>query len=187
MPQCEGVPTEALQTCFMRNRKRFIWENRDFNVDVDPIMQYIDQFVVFGRDKERTCEEFKGRLDDRFVLYNVWCTKQAKWYPTVANGELACEYDSGYPFDHTVNNTTPRPMLFDSREGCCTAWEQACNTTNEYQSQGIQHQVESSSRMSKHVWHNYDMSTADQVQKPIINMRRKRKRENRKRKQESQQ
>lgn len=149
-------------------------------------MQYIDQFVVFGRDKERTCEEFKDQLDERFVLYNIWCSKPAKWYPMIVNnGELACEYDSGYPFDHTVNNTTPRPMLFDSREGCCTAWEQACNTTNEYQSHT--QQVESS-RMSKHVWHKYDMSTADQVQKPIINdKRRKRKMKNRKQKLESQQ
>lgn len=185
MPQCEGVPAEALQTCFMRNRKRFVWENRDFNVEVNPIMQYIDQFVVFGRYK-RTCEEFKDQLDDGFVLYNIWCTKPAKWYPMIVNnGELACEYDSGYPFDHTINNTTPRPMLFDSRESCCAAWEQACNTTNEYQSQGSIRQVESS-RMSKHVWHKYHSWTADQVQKPIINKRRKRKMKNRKQKQESQ-
>ena len=101
----------------------------------------------------------------------------------IVNKELRCEYDSGYPFDHTVNNTTPRPMLFDSRESCCATWGQACNTTNEYQSQGIIEQVES--RMSKHVWHKYDVSTADQVQKPIINKRRKRKMKNRKQKQES--
>ena len=167
----------------MRNRKRFIWENRDFNVDVDPIIQYIDQFVVFGRDKERTCEEFKDQLDERFVLYNIWCTKPAKWYPMIVNKELACEYDSGYPFDHTVNNTTPRPMLFDSRESCCNTWEQACNNTT---SQGSIQQVESS-RMSNHVWHKYHSWTSDQVQKPIINTRKKRKIKNRKQKQESQQ
>ncbi|KAL9185607.1 hypothetical protein ACHAXT_003384 [Thalassiosira profunda] len=125
VPLCEGVPEGAEQTCFMRQRKKFIWENRDFTVESAAVMHYIDQFVLFVRDKQRPCDELKHRLDERFVLYNVWCTKPELWYPMERDGEQACVYGADYPIDHT-DELVKGTHLFDSRSKCCSANPAAC-------------------------------------------------------------
>ena len=73
---CEGVPRDEEEGCFLGRRKEFIWDNRDFIVESDIILRYIEKFVLFVRErKERTCDELKYSLDKRFVLYNTWCVK----------------------------------------------------------------------------------------------------------------
>ena len=62
------------ETCFMSNRKRFIWENRDFTVDPNAVVNFVEMFVLHYRSGRRTCDDLAGALDDeRFVLYNVRC------------------------------------------------------------------------------------------------------------------
>ncbi|KAL7532129.1 hypothetical protein ACHAWF_004017 [Thalassiosira exigua] len=123
VPLCEGVGEEALQTCFLKRRKHFIWENRDFNVDPEPMLRYLETFVLPGRRKDKSCEELWDGLDDeRFVLYNVWCRKPRYWYPS-AKGE--CVRGAGYPLDHTVPRVR-ESSLFDDREGCCAAFPDVC-------------------------------------------------------------
>ena len=78
---CVGVGevgSEEEKECFLSRRKIFIWDNRDFNVDPKVVIQYIENLVLFMRDDEmgKQCAEVKGRLDDRFVLYNVWCAEE---------------------------------------------------------------------------------------------------------------
>ena len=58
----------------MSNRKRFVWENRDFTVDPNAVVNYVEMFVLHYRSGRRTCDDLAGALDDeRFVLYNVRC------------------------------------------------------------------------------------------------------------------
>jgi len=42
------------------------------------IIKYIEKLVLFMRDDEmgKVCAEVKDRLDERFVLYNVWCAEE---------------------------------------------------------------------------------------------------------------
>eukprot|EP00985_Skeletonema_marinoi_P028682 scaffold25693_cov229-Skeletonema_marinoi.AAC.2 len=78
---CVGVGevgSEEEKDCFLGQRKIFIWDNRDFNVEPEVIIQYIEKLVLFMRDDEmgKLCAEVKDRLDERFVLYNVWCADE---------------------------------------------------------------------------------------------------------------
>eukprot|EP00571_Detonula_confervacea_P004960 CAMPEP_0172322110 /NCGR_PEP_ID=MMETSP1058-20130122/45032_1 /TAXON_ID=83371 /ORGANISM="Detonula confervacea, Strain CCMP 353" /LENGTH=811 /DNA_ID=CAMNT_0013037759 /DNA_START=151 /DNA_END=2583 /DNA_ORIENTATION=+ len=125
VPLCEGVNEEAEQLCFLKQRKKFIWENRDFMVESKAVLQYIEQFVLYGRDIERTCDELKDQLDGRFVMYNIWCAKPKYWYPGFSEGEKACIYGVGYPIDH-IDPIKKDIYLFDSRDDCCAAYQQAC-------------------------------------------------------------
>jgi hypothetical protein len=75
---CVGVGevgSEEEKECFLKRRKVFLWDNRDFNVEPDVVMQYIEKLVLFMRDDDLgiLCKEVKDSLDDRFVLYNIWC------------------------------------------------------------------------------------------------------------------
>jgi hypothetical protein len=81
VPLCEGVATEEEEACFLQDRKKFSWDNRDFTVNADAILMYIEKFVLLYNTREmlnnsssRTCDELRTTLDDRFVMYNVWCT-----------------------------------------------------------------------------------------------------------------
>jgi len=73
------VKEEDEEACFMnienRNRLKFVWESRDFNVKPGPILQYIENIVLRSGSDENTtsCEAMKARLDKDFVFYNVWC------------------------------------------------------------------------------------------------------------------
>jgi len=78
---CVGVGevgSEEEKDCFLGQRKIFIWDNRDFNVEPEVIIQYIEKLVLFMRDDEmgKLCAEVKDRLDERFVLYNIWCADE---------------------------------------------------------------------------------------------------------------
>ena len=158
----------------MSQRKKFIWENRDFRVGIEPMMQYIEQFVLFTRKKERTCEELKeSSLDPRFVMYNVWCSKPNKWYPTIVKGEKVCGYSADYPYDHT--DPIHQSYLFDSRDDCCDAYPEACQSTN------VEFDIregENSTRLTKLVWHHYDKPTLEQMSAQVVKKKRKKKRKN---------
>ena len=80
---CVGVGevgSEEEKKCFLNRRKIFIWDNRDFNVEPEVIIQYLEKLVLFMRDDDMgtVCSEVKDRLDDRFVLYNVWCADEGE-------------------------------------------------------------------------------------------------------------
>ena len=83
VPLCEGVAKEEEEACFLRDRKKFIWDNRDFTVNADAILLYIEKFVLlYNYNRETinnslTCDELQYNLDDRFVMYNVWCTRSS--------------------------------------------------------------------------------------------------------------
>lgn len=121
MPLCESVNENSEQICFLRHRKKFIWENRDFNVASKAVLDYIKNVVLFGREKKRTCEEVKENLPQNFVLYNVWCSKTNRWHLGWLNGEEACVHGTGYP-------TTKNSSLFDTRDECCATFTGACET-----------------------------------------------------------
>ena len=75
VPLCEGVGELGSKDeieCLTneRNKKQFIWESRNFNVNPEVILQYIKHFI-FASSKE--CSKMTGALDRRFVLYNIWC------------------------------------------------------------------------------------------------------------------
>ena len=73
---CQGVSPDEEKTCFLGRRREFIWDNRDFIVESDVILRYIEKFVLLVRERnKRTCDELKDSLDDRFVIYNTWCVK----------------------------------------------------------------------------------------------------------------
>lgn len=79
---CVGVGdvgSEEEKECFLdrERRKMFIWDNRDFNVEPEVILTYVEKLVLFMRDDEmgKLCGQVKDRLDERFVLYNVWCAE----------------------------------------------------------------------------------------------------------------
>ncbi len=78
VPLCQGVVEEELKSCFMKQKKKFIWENRDFVIDNKTVLKYIQNFVMFGTKRNRTCEEMETSLDKRFVLYNIWCIKSSQ-------------------------------------------------------------------------------------------------------------
>ena len=89
VPLCEEVSRIAISTngnveeeeknCFMSatNRENFVQLNRNFIVDPEIVIQYIKRFVLFWEEENiRRCEDLTNRLDDKFVLYNVWCADE---------------------------------------------------------------------------------------------------------------
>lgn len=72
---CEDVGevgSEEEKECFItkKNRMSFIWENRDFTVKPDVILQYIEHFILAS---SKECNEMTSALDGGFVKYNIWC------------------------------------------------------------------------------------------------------------------
>jgi len=130
VPLCEGVDEKEEQTCFLRQRKKFIWENRDFNVESQVVLDYIEHVVLFSREKERTCDEVKEGLPEKFVHYNVWCSKSNRWHLGSPNGEKACVYGTGYTIEH-MDEATHGSLLFDGRGECCAAYPGACRAEAE--------------------------------------------------------
>lgn len=81
VPLCEGVSEDELEGCFFSkgNRKKFVWDSRDFNVKPEVVIQYIERFVLFsGMGDKQPCNELNNRLDEKFVLYNVWCVDKSE-------------------------------------------------------------------------------------------------------------
>jgi hypothetical protein len=146
------VPKDQEESCFLRQRKTFIWENRDFTVESDEILRYIEKFVLFIRERERACYELTDALDERFVMYNIWCVKPNYWFPQFPwGGDKGCIHGSWYPVDHT-DSSKKDVFLFDKREDCCAAFPHLCETD----SQNIQHLPPEKSTIS--LWHNYHHS-----------------------------
>mmetsp|Transcript_32200 Transcript_32200/g.61571 ORF Transcript_32200/g.61571 Transcript_32200/m.61571 type:complete len:152 (+) Transcript_32200:2438-2893(+) len=81
VPLCEGEEEENEKKCFLKrtrkadNFKKFLWPRRNFNVNPEPIAQYIEKVVIpsAASGDMTSCEEITGRLDKRFVWYNIWC------------------------------------------------------------------------------------------------------------------
>ncbi|KAL3816881.1 hypothetical protein ACHAXA_006957, partial [Cyclostephanos tholiformis] len=151
VPLCEGVPQDQEESCFLRRRKQFIWDNRDFIVESGIILRYIEKFVLLVRGKERTCNELKDALDDRFVIYNTWCVKPNYWFPGSWEGVKDCIYGSGYPIDHT-DSAKKDAYLFDEREACCAAYQLLCQSETHDLQQSPQNTTLS-------LWHNYHPRT----------------------------
>lgn len=151
---CQGVPEFRLKQCFLSQRKTFIWENRDFNVEPSAILRYVEDFVLFQRERERTCEELRDNtLDDRFVMYNVMCSKPRFWHPAITDGgQKDCVFGPNYPLDHTGARRKDQ-FLFDTREECCSAYSGVCASEN--RSAKDEKEVHSSSGNALAVWHNY--------------------------------
>lgn len=73
VPLCEDeVGSEEEKECFIskNNRMKFIWENRDFNVKSDTVIQFIEHSIL---SHNYDCSNITGTLDAKFVQYNVWC------------------------------------------------------------------------------------------------------------------
>ena len=157
VPLCEGVDESAERTCFMRQRKKFIWENRDFNVPSKAVLDYIRNVVLSGRKKERTCREMQKQLPPKFVLYNVWCSEVNHWHLRSSNGEKACVYGTGYQ-NRTIEKTEDS-RRFNTKGKCCTAFPEACREASESKEE------ESDSSPSKMVlFHDYHkFSSSDEA------------------------
>lgn len=131
-------------------------------MESDAILRYIEKFVLFVRERERTCDELTDALDERFVMYNIWCAKPKYWYPRFPWGrDKGCIHGSWYPVDHT-DSSKKDVFLFDTREDCCTAFPHLCET----ESQNSQHPPENSTIS---LWHNYHLS-------PLTKGRKKKRR-----------
>jgi hypothetical protein len=134
VPLCEGVNATAERACLLRHKAQFAWENRDFNVDPAAVLQYVEHVVLAGREREVPCEELQENLSERFVLYNVWCSKPWRWYPGFERGEKTCRYGADYPLDHTA--VVARVILHATRGGCCAAFPVACRAGSEGEREG---------------------------------------------------
>mmetsp|Transcript_18816 Transcript_18816/g.34690 ORF Transcript_18816/g.34690 Transcript_18816/m.34690 type:complete len:169 (+) Transcript_18816:172-678(+) len=166
----------------MRQRKKFIWENRDFNVESEAVLHYIEKFVLFGREKERACDELQEEMPNKFVLYNVWCSKPKYWFPGFSDGEKACVYGTGYPIDHT-DELIKGMYLFDSKDACCVAYKAACQAETESDKK----EQENSSENGVSLFHSYHTLSSEEEteQKALLRSRNKKKRKKgRRRKQE---
>lgn len=142
-------------------------------MDVEPMLQYIENFVLFGREKERTCDELKDRLDERFVMYNIWCTKPSYWYPTVLEGEKTCNYGADYAMDHT-DPMKKDAFFFDSREACCGAFPVACQVEGGKSKKEQKHNNPSIPTLS--VFHNYHELSPEQKETTAVMPRGKTRR-----------
>ncbi|KAL7471786.1 hypothetical protein ACHAXS_012099 [Conticribra weissflogii] len=78
VPLCQHVSEEQEEECFMssENRDKFVWANRNFNVNPDTVEQFILHLLLLGSEKGRKCERLMDGLNDNYVLYNVWCESE---------------------------------------------------------------------------------------------------------------
>jgi len=44
-------------------------------VNPEPVVKYIEKVVIPSEESRNmtSCDEMRGRLDKRFVWYNIWC------------------------------------------------------------------------------------------------------------------
>ncbi len=78
VPLCQHVSEEQEEECFMssENRDKFVWANRNFNVNPDTVEQFILHLLLLCNEKGRKCERLMDGLNDNYVLYNVWCESE---------------------------------------------------------------------------------------------------------------
>jgi len=89
VPLCEEVSKhprnlsnveEEEKECFMsqENINKFLQLKRDFVIDPKIVIGYLARFVLFWeQDDTRFCDVLKDRLDDDYVLFNIWCSNIA--------------------------------------------------------------------------------------------------------------
>lgn len=100
MPLCKNSTPEEEEGCFTseENGWKFQWDNRNFVVDADVVIRFVEDFVLPSnhfwaadqngrrggyrratdrggatREEPCKCEDLLDRSGDRFVPYNVWC------------------------------------------------------------------------------------------------------------------
>jgi hypothetical protein len=73
VPLCENAKPDDEKDCFtsIQNRQMFAWANRDFIVDFNVVMQFVEKFVLHQNDR---CTDMMAETE--FVLYNVWCNEE---------------------------------------------------------------------------------------------------------------
>lgn len=79
VPLCEHVDKadEVLDEACLTNKtsgvpKQFVWDVRDFNVDVGIVKKFISSFLL---QNSTNCDEMQKRgKENRFILYNVFCS-----------------------------------------------------------------------------------------------------------------
>jgi len=60
------------------NINKFLQLKRDFVIDPKIVIGYLARFVLFWeQDDTRFCDVLKDRLDDDYVLFNIWCSNIA--------------------------------------------------------------------------------------------------------------
>ena len=124
VPLCEESAEGSAeeQTCLLANKKRFLWENRDFTVDPGAVVNYVERFVMHQRAGRRTCDDLEGAVDEeRFVLYNVHCLRRRRWHSPSRTGSVGCVFDALYPIA-----LEKMGLVFDDRESCCSFHDGAC-------------------------------------------------------------
>jgi hypothetical protein len=107
VPLCEGIGelgSDEEKECLTKgeNRKRFIWESRDFNVNPSVILQYIEQFLLI-KENEKLCSNMVNALDDEFVLYNVWCESNEE-----TTSKIISPFDPKLMLHHDYDSTPDR-------------------------------------------------------------------------------
>lgn len=72
VPLCKNVLPEHEKACFTSDKykRRFAWSDRDFLVDNDVVINFVNKFVL-ANNFNRSCHDFQS--EEEFVLYNVWC------------------------------------------------------------------------------------------------------------------
>ena len=78
VPLCEHVDTANVELdwqCLIgnkTNKEKYMWDVRDFNVDVDIVSSFVSTFVL---QNNTLCDEMQKRSkENKFILYNAFCT-----------------------------------------------------------------------------------------------------------------
>ena len=81
VPLCLHVDSsdqERERRCFMdkkRNLQKFRWADRDFNVQLKVVEDFISTFLL--KDNNSTCNDMQKRAEEKnFVLYNAFCQNE---------------------------------------------------------------------------------------------------------------
>jgi len=75
VPLCHNSTREDEKYCFTKEKNgwKFQWDNRNFLVDVDVVIRFVNDYVLPMRKSPCKCKELLERQDERMVMYNVWC------------------------------------------------------------------------------------------------------------------
>jgi hypothetical protein len=73
VPLCKDTKPDDEKDCFtsIQNRKIFAWANRDFVVDSNVVIRFVEKFVLHQDDR---CNGMMAVTE--FVLYNIWCKEE---------------------------------------------------------------------------------------------------------------
>jgi hypothetical protein len=70
VPLCQNERPEQDKECLTsyENKQKFAWGDRDFVVDINVVIQFVEKFVLSSTPSCLTMQ-----MEKDFVLYNVWC------------------------------------------------------------------------------------------------------------------